>query len=138
MKKDLNGRIYEVSKKISGLEQERKELLKLLIEEQKEKLKPLVGMAFQQEDRTFVISGVPKERGTMTGTEFNPYQLPVIVVAEESESIIRIEEDTIFSKAIGSEDAKTTIRKEYQEIPLTAFKEKLMRACQDIWDATTF
>lgn len=105
---------------------------------QQERLKPLVGRFFKTEKGdVFLVTGVPKIKYRMTGTvDFNPYQIPTIIVTfETTEDIvgkeIYIEGETVFSRAVDAPDPEAKFLSEYTEIT----REEFFAAIEDFLTA---
>lgn len=102
---------------LKEIEEARVEYNGLLNEQHKnseQELKCLVGMCFEYGGQAAVIIDVPKPVHTTKDTYFNPYRLPCLLVGNRFEDydLIPFEEDTIFSKAIDSNNAFETFTKE--------------------------
>jgi hypothetical protein len=134
--KEIEKRLHELNEQEWKIRAEGYELRKQLIDYQKEKLKPLVGMTFKVGEDYVVINDVPQERLIKVGTDFNAYQLPVIMIGKKDVDGIGIYKDTIFSRAVDSDDPVWKIRKEYEEISSIEFRAKLEMALWNIRDAT--
>lgn len=145
----------EIKDKIHELEQpdfernnELHDLRIELRELQKKKLQPLVGRCFRDKhDRIFIITGTPQEKFLVTGTcEFNPYQIPVRMIApNETEywrNLLRtngceeIYDATVHSRAVLSDNPLQQMRQEYEEISVGKFRiiaheivDKFIDAC---------
>ena len=91
----------------------------------REKLRPLIGMAFKNGTKYFCITDVPKFEWVDGEMTFSPYRIPCKVLTEAFGKIISEEDSFVFSNAVSASDVKAYIRKEYIEIPRELFDEKL-------------
>lgn len=126
-------RIREIDHQMTALREERRSLEKAVMEEQQKKLQAAVGLCFRLENGDYVkIIGVPQEKLYKAGRNFNEYQLPVLKIGakkqysiERYEEDIRIEEDTLFSRAAHSKDVVSCLKREYQSVTPEEFNAAL-------------
>ena len=131
--KELGEELSELDQEMNKLKAKERRLMDQIRFEQKKKLLPLVGMAFKTDKGNyFMVTGLPEEVWTMNSKMFNPYRIPVLMINPEACGIIKIEEATVYSKAVSAEDAKAKIKEEYEEIPIEEFKAKLEWAFEEI------
>lgn len=101
-----------------------------LYEHQQEKLRCLVGKAFKDKKKFYFVTGVPELELTNIAYphySFNPYQLPAYVIFNGKSSFC-IQQHTLFSKAVDSDDPLKTIKEEYEEITVEKF-ENIAKGC---------
>ena len=135
MIQDLKEKIREIDHRMTDLREERKTMEDALIEEQKKKLQAAVGLCFRLDSGEYArIIGVPQEKLYKVGRDFNEYQLPALVIKpngpcprEKFEEDIRIEEATLFSKAVYSDDVVAKLKEEYHSITPEEFNAALER-----------
>lgn len=129
-------RIREIDRQMSALKNERYVLEKAERQKQQEKLRQTVGLCFRKKNGDLVrVYDVPKERMMMTGTDFNPYQLPVLVLINEPEAPddkIRIEQDTLFSRAVDTPNPVACLEKDYERITREEFDAELEKRFGEI------
>lgn len=136
--KELGEELSELDQEMNKLKAKERRIMDQIRFEQKKKLLPLVGMAFKTgKGNYFMVTGLPEEVWSMTSKILNPYQLPVLMINPEACGIIKIEEATVYSKAVAAEDAKAKIKEEYEEIPVEEFNAKLEWAFEEIRKYTT-
>ena len=114
--------LQEVNKQISELQCKRRELEKQYIENFKKDARQHVGRCFKIDDKYYIkVIGIPQERHTMTGIEFNEYQFPAIKLVDD---IIPFERTDLPSAAVGiGMDPLHT----YQEILKEEFEEEFQK-----------
>ena len=96
----------------------------------REKLRPLIGMAFKRGNTYFKITNVPQIEWDGEEMRFNPYRIPCLTLFDQLGQVIKKSEDTMFTNAINSTEVQEYIRKEYQEITSEQFQEKLNKAME--------
>lgn len=111
----------------------RKECYNCIKESQQSRLQSLVGKCFRKHWRYYKIISVPEDKELITlsntyHSDFNPYQLPALVIdTEPGVDGMAIFQDTIFTKAIASEDMLAQITSEYSEISEAEFNAQLRK-----------
>ena len=92
----------KINDKIKKLEDQKAKLENDKIKEDQEKLKPLIGLCFTRYvgDYTtyYKVVDVPRKH---TGSEYNPYEIPVIEIYCNG---LYIKRTTIFSKAVDADN----------------------------------
>ena len=131
MNRTIEGQLMKVKEEEALLERKRNILEREGIHIQQEKLRPLVGMAFKQGTRYYNVTGVPQIDWD-NGMNFDPYQIPCLILTERIGKIVSMDNGFLFSNAIDSPNAAAYIRKEYQEIPRELFEEKLDQALKTL------
>ena len=105
----IKDQIDQLDDQIQELNNKRSILAKQLMQEQQEKLKVLVGVCFCHKGKFYKIVDVPQhEMSYNFNYSFNPYQLPVVVLAGND-----LVEDTIFSHAVLYDDPLKRLQAEY-------------------------
>lgn len=111
----------------------RKECYNCIKESQQSRLQSLVGKCFRKHWRYYKVISVPKDKELITlsntyHSNFNPYQLPALVIdTEPGVDGMAIFQDTMFTKAIASEDMLAQITSEYSEISEAEFNAQLRK-----------
>lgn len=139
----INEEQREIDSQITPLTERRRELEGRKMELYDQRLKVNVGRCFMADTFShpgkygFVkILDIPRPRQLMKGTDYNPYQYPVLYIpgvirGEEISGeiypfvgFIPFEEDTLFSRSCDAEDPYDALSKEYQEICGEAFEAR--------------
>lgn len=113
-------RIDEIDEQIQDLRNKRFYLSKQLMAEQQEKLKVLVGACVIKKGTVYKVIDVPQEQMLSVGFEFNPYQIPVVVLEDDT-----IDKTTLFSRAVNFDDPLKQFYEEYQTCTKDHFNRKL-------------
>lgn len=111
----------------------RRECYNCIKECQQSRLQSLVGKCFRKHWRYYKVISVPEDKKLITlsntyHSDFNPYQLPALVIdTEPGVDGMAIFQDTMFTKAIASEDMLAQITSEYSEISEAEFNAQLRK-----------
>jgi len=129
-------KIREIDRQMTALRQERYALEKELIKERQEKLRVAVGLCYKDLNGNLLrIIDVPQVNLTKTGHDFNPYQIPVLKLPLKSNfeyDLIGIEDDTMATRAVDSEDVVAYLDSGFERIPPEKFEKELERRFEKI------
>ena len=133
---DAKERIKEIDNMTEELRAEREQLKQAIIKEQQNKLQRTVGMCFRSFNGDLQkIIKVPQIHELKFGIDFNPYQLPILVLTAKNNfenDPIGIEENTLFSRAIDSVDVVKHLMETNEVITEEEFNEELEKRFEKI------
>lgn len=93
---ELKEELHKLNDEMIALRRKEHELLEEERKLKKEELADYLGRCYEDKYNFYCITDVPQEEWTKTGTHFNEYQLPCLVIKKEGDSPEDIYEDTFF------------------------------------------